>query len=122
MPSLTHGARAELRVRDVEYQQRHLTKAIGTTWGELSPIARGLITNLSRIRVQLRLLDKWIAAHRPDFVDDEGNLPPFSAYHIALLNSERNALTRLAQHLPVELTDPMADVRAWLEGEVTEES
>src|SRR5215211_9413167 len=97
----THGARAELRVRDVEFQQRRLVAMIGIAWSELSPVARGLITNLSRIRVQLRLLDRWIAEHRPEFVDEAGNLPPFSAYHIALLNSERNALVRLAQHLPI---------------------
>jgi hypothetical protein len=74
--SVTHGARAELRVREVEYQQARIVRMVGVAWGDLSPTARGLITNLSRIRVQLRLLARWIAEHRPDFVDGTGNLPP----------------------------------------------
>lgn len=44
-------------------------------WTDLSPVARDLITNLSRIRVRLRLLDVWLAKHRPDYIDAAGNLP-----------------------------------------------
>ncbi|MDP9231362.1 MAG: hypothetical protein M3O73_01200 [Actinomycetota bacterium] len=113
--SQTHGARGELRVRDVENQQARIVRQVGVSYAELDPMARALITNLSRVRVQLRHLERYSAEHYPDGVDAEGKLPSYSAYYVALLNSERHAVRALAAHLPTAADAAQRRMREYVE-------
>lgn len=120
-----HGAKSVELVRQKSaYQRRRLLRALGVTRAELGPITLGYLDNYARVRVQLMLLDRWTAKHRPELVDEAGNPPPFSAFYTSLINAERNALRPLEEHLKRDLPspDPMAGVRAWLEGDAEEEA
>lgn len=100
----THGARSVELVRHKrDFQRRRIVTALRLEPGSLSPIALAYIENLAKVRVQILLVERYLSKHRPEVYDSDGSPPPCMPFYLGLLNSERNAITRLAQHLPTEV-------------------
>lgn len=96
--STTHGARSEVVVKRVAtVQKRRLLRQVGLRANQLDGIGLALLDNWARAQAKVELMDEWATRH--GWLTDEGDTPPFTKVYFAALNSARNSLSRLSEHL-----------------------
>jgi hypothetical protein len=92
-------------------QRRRLLRNLGLRVADVDAIGRALLLNWSRAAGALALLDAH--AETAGWIDDEGQPRPFTRIYLGLLNSERLAALRLAEHLrarnPAQPLAPLAE-------------
>jgi hypothetical protein len=103
--ALEHGGHSTARIRPLARAQRQrLLRLLGCRAADLDPIGRGLLGNWARAAAVLSLLDRYAAQH--GFLDEDGEPRPFTRIYFTALNSERLAISRLADHLKARGTEP----------------
>jgi hypothetical protein len=119
----THGARSEAMVRRVStFEKRAFLRARGLRLSDLDPIGVALLDAWARGQAKVVLMDEWFDLHG-GFLDASGEPQPAAKVYFLAYNSTQRALAKFEQHLSAaKQTDPMAQVRAWLEGEAEEEA
>jgi hypothetical protein len=105
-----HGAYSKAIVQQKGViEKRRLLRQLGVSQQDLSPIAVAYLDSWARLKAKLLLLDRWLAEHKPELVDEAGETPSFTAFYVSLANAERHALAKLEQHLEQRpATDPFA--------------
>jgi len=109
---MSHGARSPAAVATVALtQRRRLLRNLGMRARDLDAIGRALLVNWSRAAGALALLDDH--ADTAGWLDEDGEPRGFTRLYIGLLNAERLAALRLADHLrvrdPGQPLAPLAD-------------
>lgn len=110
--SATHGANSPATVSAAALtHRRRLLRHLGLRVADVDAIGRALLLNWSRAAGALALLD--VHANEAGWLDEDGEPRGFTRLYIGLLNAERLAALRLADHLrarnPGQPLAPLAD-------------
>jgi hypothetical protein len=116
-----HGARTERVVRPLAARhERRWLRQRGVGASDLTAIGRGLLRNWARCAAQLQLLDEH--ATRVGLLDGDGVPHPYTNLYLRLVESERRALSAMAQHLHTHARDPRDELNTYLEGKYRDAS
>jgi hypothetical protein len=116
-----HGARSARVVAPLAQKHaRRLLRSRGVAASDLSAIGRALLANWSRCAAMLQLLDAH--AEQVGLLDGEGVPHPYTNLYLRLVESERRALSAMAQHLNARDRDPHDALNAYLEGKFRDAS
>jgi hypothetical protein len=118
-----HGAHSDKLVRPVaKVEKRRLLEALGLLQRDLDSLGRARLDGWARAKAKVVLLDRWIERNQPELADEAGEVPPFMALYVALLNAEQRALTRLTEHLRERVKNPDTELEDYIEATYGEES
>ncbi|HEY8775914.1 MAG TPA: hypothetical protein VIM33_05455 [Gaiellaceae bacterium] len=118
---LRHGARSQRVVAPLAQRHaRRLLRQRGIGASDLSAIGRGLLANWSRCAAMLQLLDAH--AEQVGLLDADGVPHPYTTLYTRLVESERRALSALAQHLHTRARDPHDELSDYLEAKYRDAS
>jgi hypothetical protein len=118
---LRHGARSARVVAPLAQKHaRRLLRQRGIGASDLSAIGRGLLANWSRCAAMLQLLDAH--AEEVGLLDDSGTPHAYTNLYLRLVESERRALSAMAQHLDTRTRDPHDALSDYLEGKFRDAS
>ena len=107
-----HGAHSKAVVRrEAAVVQRRLLRQAGLRVADLDGLGLAYLHSWAAAQAKVELLDRWADEH--GFIDDEGNLPGWTTFYLAALNSARLSLAKLEDHLrDVAGPDPLAALEA----------
>jgi hypothetical protein len=99
-------------VRRATVEKRRLLRQIGLRQRELESVGQALLGNWARAAAVLHLLDEYAAS--AGWLDEAGDPRGFTRLYVSMLNAERLALGKLADHLRADERDPFAALEAHL--------
>ncbi len=112
-PPETHGGHSSAKVIPLaRVRKRRLLRQLGLRAGDLDSLGRSYLDLYCKCATKLDLLDRFYAEH--GLIDDDGVPQASVAFYTSLVNSARNALTKLEKHVQAARPDAVADLHAYL--------